>query len=674
MKTSPVRLFAGFSRVVAAVLIILAGWFSAPLRAQSPAPAETPERVLLGPQELEDLLAPVALYPDALIALILPATTVPSDVVLGARFLRAEGDGSLVDSQPWDDSVKSLTRYPDVLLWLDENLEWTAAVGEAFVEQPADVMNAVQALREKARAAGHLVDTPEQKVVVEEEVIRIIPADPEIIYVPQYDPTIIYVQSYTPVYTPILTFGIGFAVGSWLNYDFDWRRRCVYRGNWRGWNHWNDRRGWNTGGNWVGGRNTNVINTNVNVVNIDTTNLTQWQPSAAGRRQVTQRQRNNTGNARFVRSEARRTVARGERAGEVGLPRSVETGRSRLPQPTRLAVSETQSRLNRGDGERTRPATAPSPDGSTRRIPRVGAERTPQQQGTPSAVETPSGLAGTEDAIRNDRRRQKPGSTPGSAQGNRTPFRGREGDEPVRVERRPVPTTQAPRVPDPVLRPTESRPGRPNPSPSEANRERMNRTPNVRPAVPSQTPSRGNPQRIPMAPTPRTERSQERIRPSQAPQLAPPQRRETPAPRSVNPPSRIDRPQAPAVPQATRRQIQPRQAPPSLSPTQPQRVERRSRDEQPRPQIQQPRTQEQRTQRREQVPQFQRPIVREQPTQVQQPRPQMQDQRPQRRELAPPPFRPVMPETRRQQVPQVSPQTAPVQTEGRSRGGGRQRD
>ncbi|HET7238297.1 MAG TPA: DUF3300 domain-containing protein, partial [Terrimicrobiaceae bacterium] len=90
-------------------------------------------------EELKQLLGPIALYPDALIALILPASTVPSDVVLAARYVTGKGDPAQVGGQPWDESVKSLVRYPDVVRWMDENLAWTTQVGEAFLEQPADV-------------------------------------------------------------------------------------------------------------------------------------------------------------------------------------------------------------------------------------------------------------------------------------------------------------------------------------------------------------------------------------------------------------------------------------------------------------------------------------------------------------------------------------------------------
>jgi len=183
-------------------------------------------------QELEQLLAPIALYPDALIALILPASTVPTDIVLAARHLQENpGDRAQIEHRAWDESVKSLTNYPEVLKWMDENLHWTRQVGEAFTAQAADVMQAVQRLRSRARTAGTLVDTPQQQVIAEQQVIRIVPAQPDIIYVPHYEPEVVFVDR--PIYysRPFLTFGIGVPVGSWLAYDCDWRHNSIWVGN-----------------------------------------------------------------------------------------------------------------------------------------------------------------------------------------------------------------------------------------------------------------------------------------------------------------------------------------------------------------------------------------------------------------------------------------------------------
>lgn len=217
-------------------LVLAVFFLGSGLAAQTPPSAAPAADMIpgapLSAAELEQLLAPVALYPDALIALILPATTVPTDIVLAARHVRENpGDRSQIEHRAWDESVKSLTHYAEVLLWMDENLDWTRQVGEAFARQPAEVMQAVQRLRAKARAAGTLIDTPQQQVIAEAEVIRIVPAQPDVIYVPRYEPDIIFVDR--PVYysRPYLSFGLGVAAGSWLAFDCDWRRNVIWVGN-----------------------------------------------------------------------------------------------------------------------------------------------------------------------------------------------------------------------------------------------------------------------------------------------------------------------------------------------------------------------------------------------------------------------------------------------------------
>ena len=242
----------------------------------------------LPPESLKQLLAPIALYPDALIALILPASTVPSDVVLASRYVAGNGDPKQIPNQSWDNSVQSLASYPDVVTWMAQNLEWTTSLGQAFLVQPAEVMNAIQKLRAQAQAAGNLVSTPQQVIVKEKTFIRIVPAEPEYLYVPQYDPEIVYVQPYSQGYGPLITFGVGFAVGSWLNYDFDWNRHQIYRGDWQP--------GWNDSNYGNGGNNI------VNVVNINQNTAQPWQASSRSRRQLTEQQQsfrpafNNSGN------------------------------------------------------------------------------------------------------------------------------------------------------------------------------------------------------------------------------------------------------------------------------------------------------------------------------------------------------------------------------------------
>jgi len=219
------------------LLVIAAALIGAPLGAQTAATASSPTAAapfstLRSTDELEQLLAPIALYPDALIALILPAATAPTDIVLAARQWReTPGDRSQIEHRAWDESVKSLTHYPEVLLWLDDNLQWTRQVGEAFALQPADVMQAMQRLRVRARAAGTLVDTPQQQVIAEAEIIRIVPAQPDVIYVPHYAPEIVFYDRPSFYSRPFLTFGLGVAAGSWLAFDCDWRRNTVWVGN-----------------------------------------------------------------------------------------------------------------------------------------------------------------------------------------------------------------------------------------------------------------------------------------------------------------------------------------------------------------------------------------------------------------------------------------------------------
>lgn len=241
--------------VVLLFAICLGGFFAASLHAQAPA-AQDDGVPLLTADELDDLLGPIALYPDSLIALILPASTVPSDIQQAAAYVNTGGDPTQIPNQPWDDSVKALTRYPDVLNWLTQNIDWTTQLGQAFVNQPADVMDSIQQLRAKAKAEGNLVNTPQQEVGVDDGDITIDPADPNSIYVPQYDPDLVYDSPYSDYGYPLIGFGPAYGVGPWLNYGFDWRRRGIYTGYWNHRGH----------GNWAAAGNARVWQPNSNRV------------------------------------------------------------------------------------------------------------------------------------------------------------------------------------------------------------------------------------------------------------------------------------------------------------------------------------------------------------------------------------------------------------------------
>lgn len=189
-------------------------------------------------EELDNLLAPVALYPDPILAQLLVAATFPEQVQLAARYVATYGtDG--IDDQAWDVSVKSIARYEPVLNMLVERPNWATALGRAYALQPGDVMASVQSLRRMARAQGNLVSTEQQRVEVEREAIRIVPAQPRIVYVPVYDPYVIYHEPvyYARVHTPHWSFGVGYPIGVWLNYDLDWTTRVVFYHGWGGHGH-----------------------------------------------------------------------------------------------------------------------------------------------------------------------------------------------------------------------------------------------------------------------------------------------------------------------------------------------------------------------------------------------------------------------------------------------------
>ena len=146
------------------------------------------------PRQLTKLVGPIALYPDDLVAIILPAATNPLQIVQADRFLeKRKADPKLPIDDKWDDPVKSLLNYPEVVKMMSTDLDWTSELGEAVVADQGAVLEAVQTFRRKAQAAGNLKTDDKQVVKTEKEVIMIVPADPQVIYVPQYNPTTVVV-------------------------------------------------------------------------------------------------------------------------------------------------------------------------------------------------------------------------------------------------------------------------------------------------------------------------------------------------------------------------------------------------------------------------------------------------------------------------------------------------
>src|SRR6202171_1756049 len=158
--------------------------------------------------ELDALLAPIALYPDELLAQVLMASTYPLEIVMATRFVQQNPSlaGDALDQalrdQNWDPSVLSLTAYPQVLVMMNDKLDWTQRLGDAFLANQQQVMDTVQALRSRAQAAGNLQNTPQQTVMDQGGFIDIEPAQPEYVYVPVYDPRVIYGPWSDPVYQP----------------------------------------------------------------------------------------------------------------------------------------------------------------------------------------------------------------------------------------------------------------------------------------------------------------------------------------------------------------------------------------------------------------------------------------------------------------------------------------
>jgi uncharacterized membrane protein YgcG len=209
------------------------------------------------PEQLQRLVAPIALYPDSLVAQILAASTFPEEVVEADRWVQAHPDlkgealGQAVDQQPWDPSVKALTAFPSVLGNMDKNLSWTSTLGDAYYNQQQDVMDAVQVMRHKAEAAGALKTTPQEVVRDDGPDVDIEPADPEVVYIPAYDPWLVYgypIVAWPGWYPypgiwfggPYLSFGIGFGIGwfggfgwGWGHWGFDWHHRYAMFGGGR---------------------------------------------------------------------------------------------------------------------------------------------------------------------------------------------------------------------------------------------------------------------------------------------------------------------------------------------------------------------------------------------------------------------------------------------------------
>jgi hypothetical protein len=191
-----------------------------------PAVPTTPETPIYTDAELDTLLGPIALYPDPLLAILLPAATHPDEIVLAARFLNNGGDPNTIDDQTWSDSVKALAHYSEVLAWMDESLDWTTALGNAFLNQPEAVLDNIQRLRALAQSLGNLQTTAQQIIENDDGAIDILPAYPDEVFVPTYDPATVYARPPIPTAGPYTRF-TSHPIGAWLNRDWDWPNKRI---------------------------------------------------------------------------------------------------------------------------------------------------------------------------------------------------------------------------------------------------------------------------------------------------------------------------------------------------------------------------------------------------------------------------------------------------------------
>lgn len=248
----------GGSRKPALLLAIASLVFAMPVSAQAPA-APVAVAATLADTDMDALVGRIALYPDDLVAIILPASTSPLQIVQADRYLdKRKADPKLALDDKWDDAVKTLLNYPEVVKMMSNDLDWTSALGEAVVADQGAVLEGVQSFRRRAQAAGNLKSDDKQVVKVEQEIIIIEPANPEVIYMPQYTPSTVVTVGVAPIYgyypAPYPSYYYPYAPGAALAAGVIWG--AAIGAAWNG-GHW--------GANYGGGdinidvdRNTNI--------------------------------------------------------------------------------------------------------------------------------------------------------------------------------------------------------------------------------------------------------------------------------------------------------------------------------------------------------------------------------------------------------------------------------
>jgi Protein of unknown function (DUF3300) len=338
-------------------------------------------------------VAPIALFPDPLIATVLPASAYPLEVVQAARFVKDTNNISKLDTQKWDDNVKAVARFPEVIAQMNDNIQWTSDLGDAFINEPKGVTDAIQRMRAKAQGSGALKTSEQQivtvtntvatniveekTVIITNQVVQIQPSSPSVVYVPQYNPTVVYgsypvaypgyvYPPYYPVAGAAISFGVGMAAGAIMANNCDWGHGGSYHGD--------------VDVNRDVNRN---VNRNVNRTETANVNRSQggqkWQPD-----------QNRLKNSGSTMSSAQNREARGYGSGSTRTPSST-TPRSSSPSTRSASTtpatrpSTTTPRASAG-GAGSGSATA---SGSRQSAPsasaRQGASSAGTAQGTSSA-------------------------------------------------------------------------------------------------------------------------------------------------------------------------------------------------------------------------------------------------------------------------------------------------
>ena len=265
-------------REITCALIVAS--FAAASSAQAPAASGDAPPPAATPEQLEKLVGPIALYPDDLVAIILPASTSPLQLVQADRYLeKRKADPKLPIDDKMDDAVKSLLNYPEVVKRMSGDLDWTVDLGEAVVADQGAVLEAIQAFRRKSQAAGNLKTDDKQVIVVEKEIVKIVPANPQVIYVPQYNPSTVVVYSSVPTWgyypAPYPSYYYPYPPGAAFATGLVWG--AAIGAAWNG-GHYNT--------NWGGGNNNITINrggNTVNTGNINTGNINRGGTNASQR-------------------------------------------------------------------------------------------------------------------------------------------------------------------------------------------------------------------------------------------------------------------------------------------------------------------------------------------------------------------------------------------------------